>query len=55
MRDMNDMYVGDYCPTKVHCRGYVFSISELVTIAMCYLPYSELQEHRDTENVEQNS
>ena len=49
MRDMNDMWVNDYCPTKVHCRGYVFTISELMDIAICKLSHNELEAHKDVE------
>ena len=49
MRDMNDFYVNDFCPTKVHCRGYVFTISELIDIAICKLSHDELAEHVDKE------
>lgn len=52
MRDMNDMWVNDYCPTKVHCRGLVFTISELFDIAQIHCSSEKLEAHED---VEQNS
>lgn len=45
MNDMNDMYVKDYCPTKIHCRGLVFTISELFDIATAKLTFEELAAH----------
>lgn len=45
--NMDDMYVGDYCPTKIHCRGFVFTISELLDIAICKLSHDELVAHFD--------
>lgn len=45
MRDMNDMYVNDFCPTKIHCRGLVFTISELLDIAVAKLTFDELAAH----------
>jgi hypothetical protein len=50
MRDMNNMYVNDFCPTKIHCRGFVFTISELMDIAICKLTHEELVEHLEKEN-----
>lgn len=50
MRDMNDMYVNDYCPTKIHCRGLVFTISELMDIAICKLTHDELVQHMEKKN-----
>ena len=43
--DMNDMYVGDSCSTKVHSRGLVFTISELMDIAIAKLTFDELAAH----------
>ena len=43
--DMNDMYVGDLCSTKIHCRGLVFTISELMDIAIAKLTFDELAAH----------
>lgn len=45
MSDKNDMYVNDFCPTKIHCRGLVFTISELLDIAICKLTHDELVQH----------
>lgn len=45
MQDMNDMYVGDFCSTRVHSRGLVFTISELMDIAVAKLTFDELAEH----------
>lgn len=47
MRDMNDLFVNDNCKTKVHCQGYVFTISELVNIAIWNLSSEELAAHED--------
>lgn len=43
--DTNDMYVGDFCNTKVHSRGLVFTISELMDIAIAKLTFDELAAH----------
>jgi hypothetical protein len=51
MRDMNDMYVNDHCPTKVHCRGYVFTISELFDLVQIYCSNEKLAAHEDTEKL----
>lgn len=45
--EANDMYVNDFCPTKVHCRGFVFTISELLDIAIRNLTYDELVQHME--------
>lgn len=45
--DTNDMYVGDFCSTKIHCRGFVFTISELMDVAICKLTHKELIEHME--------
>ena len=50
MTDMNDMYVNDFCSTKVHCRGFVFTLSELFDIALEKLTFDELVEHMDKKN-----
>ena len=30
---MNDLFVGDNCDIAIHCRGHVFTVSELFNIA----------------------
>jgi hypothetical protein len=49
MRDMNDMWVNDYCQTAIHCRGYVFTISELFDIAQLHCSPEKLEAHEDVE------
>ena len=48
--EANDMHVNDYCPTKIHCRGLVFTISELFDIAIAKLTFDELAEHLEKKN-----
>lgn len=48
MRDMNDMYVKDYCQTAIHCRGYVFTISELFDLAQLHCSPEKLEAHEET-------
>lgn len=48
--EANDMYVNDFCPTRIHCRGLVFTISELMDIAICKLTHNELAEHLENKN-----
>jgi hypothetical protein len=48
MRDMNDMWVNDYCQTRIHSHGYVFTIAELMTIAICNLSHEELEKHEES-------
>lgn len=52
MRDMNDMYVDQYCQTRIHCRGYVFTISELFDIVQIHCSEEKLEAHEDTKDVE---
>jgi hypothetical protein len=47
MRDMNDMWVNDNCQTRIHSHGYVFTIEELMNIAICSLNYDELEKHEE--------
>ena len=47
MRDMNDMYVGVDCQTKIHIGGYVFTIAELYTNALIHMSDKELKNHED--------
>ena len=49
MRDMNDVYVNDSCNTTIHCRGFVFTVSELFNIALEKLTFDELAAHMDKE------
>ena len=49
MRDMNDMWVADNCKTVIHCRGYSFTISELMDIAIDNCSDAKLEEHKDVE------
>ena len=48
MRDMNDMWVKDDCKTIVHCRGYAFTISELLDVALSNLSDFELMVHMES-------
>lgn len=41
----NDMYVGDNCNIVIHCRGHVFTVSELFTIAQTYLTQNQWDAH----------
>lgn len=45
--NINDMYVNDFCPTKIHYRGFVFTISELMNIAIRKLTHDELVAHME--------
>lgn len=45
MKDVNDFWVNDNCQTNVHSRGYVFTIAELVDIAISRLDIEELAKH----------
>ena len=47
MRDMNDMYVNQYCQTVIHCRGYKFTISKLFDIAQLHCSVEELAAHEE--------
>lgn len=47
MRDMNDMWVNDSCQTRIHSHGYVFTIEELMNIAICSLNCDELEKHEE--------
>jgi hypothetical protein len=51
MRDMNDMYVNDYCQTRIHIGGYVFTVAELYANAVIHMSPEELERHEDRENV----
>ena len=50
MRDMNDFYVGNNCSTRVHYNGYVFTVDELVALAINSLSKQALEEHREQNN-----
>ena len=50
MSNINDMYVGDYSQTKIHCRGYVFTISELFDIAQIHCSEEKLAAHEENKN-----
>ena len=45
--EVNDFYVNDFCNTTIHCRGFVFTVSELFDIAMNKLTFDELVKHMD--------
>jgi hypothetical protein len=47
---MDDMYVTDYCRTRIHCRGYVFTISELFDIAQLHCSDDKLEAHEDNKD-----
>lgn len=47
MRDMNDMWVNDHCQTRIHSQGYVFTIKELVNLAILNMSYEELEKHEE--------
>lgn len=44
---MNDFYVHDNCQIRIHSHGYIFTIAELMTIAICKLSYEELEKHEE--------
>ena len=44
---MNDMYVEDYCQTKIHCRGYVFTISELFDMVQVNCTDELVEAHKE--------
>lgn len=52
MRDMNDMYVNDNCQTAIHCRGHVFTISELFDIAQLYSSPEKWDAHEEVRSSE---
>lgn len=45
--EANDFYVNDFCNTAIHCRGFVFTVSELFDIALEKLTFDKLAEHLD--------
>jgi hypothetical protein len=49
MRDVNDMWVNDNCKTVIHCRGYAFTISELMDISIRNCSEDKLEAHKDVE------
>ena len=53
---MNDFYVNDNCQTKIHSHGYVFTIAELMNIAICSLSCEELEKHEENKyNMPENN
>lgn len=53
---MNDFYVNDNCQTKIHSHDYVFTIAELMNIAICNLSCEELEKHEENKyNIPENN
>ena len=48
MSDMNDFYVNDYCQTRIHIGGYVFTIAELYVNAMLTMSPEKLEVHEES-------
>ena len=49
---MNDLFVGDSCDIAIHCRGHVFTVSELFNIAQKYSTQEDWDAHEEHEKYE---